>query len=96
MPLTIMENVEPELEIGRDPPRLTNQSCVYLRKEKHHAPQEVPVVTLQEHCQETEPETNPKCEGVSGFPNSQQEDFSTIPFSVSTKSPNLQLSQLCH
>ena len=60
MPLTIMENVEPELEIGRDLPGLiTNQSCVYSRKEKHHAPQEVPVVTLQEHCQETEPETIP-------------------------------------
>ncbi|RVX21788.1 Mitogen-activated protein kinase kinase kinase NPK1 [Vitis vinifera] len=28
-------------------------------QEKHHAPQEVPIVTLQEHCQETEPETIP-------------------------------------
>ena len=77
MPLTIMENTETKLGTGEDLPMLNHQPelHVYSRKAKHQAPQEVPVVTLQEHCQQTEPETNPKCEGVSGFPGSQQEDM---------------------
>ena len=77
MPLTIMENTKTDLETGGDLPRLNHQPelHVYSWKAKHQAPQEVPAVTLHEHCQLTEPETNPKCEGVSGFPSSQQEDI---------------------
>ena len=56
-----MENTKTDLETGGDLPRLNHQPelHVYSRKAKHQAPQEVPVVTLQEHCQQTEPETIP-------------------------------------
>ena len=83
MPITTMENTETELGIGGDLPMLNHQPelHVYSRKAKHQAPQKVLVVTLQEHYQETELETNPKsegvsgCEGVLGFPGNQQEDM---------------------
>ncbi|RVW92095.1 hypothetical protein CK203_037048 [Vitis vinifera] len=83
MPITTMENTETELGIGGDLPMLNHQHKlrVYSRKAKHQAPQKVLVVTLQEHYQETELETNPKsegvsgCEGVLGFPGNQQEDM---------------------